>query len=300
LLSYVRDSQNPRPAYLAAAKVAQAQGANDRRDHYLALAHRSDGDDVAVQVMKAELQLDNGQWEEALASLVRLRGMFPKNVHVVVLLATIYERVKDWEALSEILPELRKRRALSYDRMAEMEMRAYEGKLDDAFGSKDSVALHNTWNRIPKTMHTNEVLLTRYLRYMISRGEYAMAEPFVRATLKRRWNEKMVYLYGLLIVDNPTKALGWMEHFLDTNENNPVLLHTLGSLAMQAQLWGKARTYLETAAERGGEPESYFNLAKLLDEVEEPDAASECYRKGLSLASKQRQQLVLQADMLPA
>jgi len=303
LLSYVRDSHNPRPAYLAAAKVAQAQGANDRRDHYLALAHRSaegDDDDVAVQVMKAELQLDNGQWEEALASLVRLRALFPKNIHILVLLATIYQRVKDWAALSEILPELKKRRALSYDRMAELEMSAYEGKLDNAFKAKDNVDLHNAWNRIPKTMHSNEVLLMRYLRYMISRREYAMAEPLVRAALKRRWNEKMAYLYGLLTVENPVKTLAWMEHFLATNENNPVLLHTLGKLAMQAQLWGKARSYLEAAASRGGEPDSYFNLAKLLDEVEEPDAAAECYRKGLSLASEQRQKSVLQADILPA
>ena len=298
LLAYVKGSDNPRPAYLAAAKAAQAQGANERRDYYLNLAHQhADAhDDVAVEVMKAELQMDNGQWEEALASLVRLRRMYPKNNHVLRLLAGVYEQLQDWTALSELLSDLQKRQVFHAQRLNDLQHRTYRGRLESANKMDDVAVLHAAWNSFPKNWREDSAMLGLYLRFIIARGEMATAEPLLRAALKRHWNEDLVYMFGLLNVPNAAQALSWMEKtFYSAYENNPVLLLTLGRLSMQAQLWGKARTYLEAAVERGGEPEVYFNLATLLEKVDETEAARECYRKGLSAATKQRETLALKA-----
>lgn len=290
LLSYVKESHNPRPAYLAAAKVAQAQGALDRRDHYLKLAHEAtEGQDMAVQIIQAELRMDNGQLEQALATLVHLRRQYPRNDRILVLLAVVYERLGDWKNLIELLPELSKKRVFSPPRLAELEEKAYAGSIDDAAKAAEPTHLHNAWNRLPKHLRSNDVVLTRYLGYIIERGEHAIAEPLLRAAIKRRWNERFMYMYGLLKVNNTTRALEWAEGFLKSYENNSVLLLTLGRLAMNAHDSVKARTYLEAAAERGSTPESYYNLAKLLEQAEEPEKASEYYRRGLELASNLRE-----------
>jgi hypothetical protein len=51
---------------------------------------------------------------------------------------------------------------------------------------------------------------------------------------------------------------------------------------MRAQLWGKARAYLEAAVARGGPVDAYRELARLLEHMDDEDAALQLYRKALT------------------
>ncbi|MDH5300634.1 MAG: hypothetical protein OEW58_04660 [Gammaproteobacteria bacterium] len=297
LLAYVKDSNNPRTAYLAAAKAAQAQGAAERRDEYLKLAHQfAGGDDAAVDMIRAELQIDSGEWNEAQTLLERLRQRYPKNSHVLLLLISVYEQLSNWEAMLVLLPELYRRKVLPETRLQELERLAYQGKLIAASNAEDTTELTNVWEAIPKRWREDAAVLGRYLRYVIVRGDMEQAESLLRASLAQQWNEQLVYLFGLLHLPNAPQALGWMEKtLLPGHQGDTVLLQALGRVAMQARLWGKARTYLEAATRQGAEPEIYFNLATVLEKLDNTDAARECYRKGLAAASQQREKLVLKS-----
>ena len=113
LVRSAKDSELPLLNYLSAARAAQKQGASDRRDNYLGLAHKSmSGSGFAVQLTQAELQLVHGQLEQSLATLVQLHSKTPKHPHVLYLLARIYEMLRSWDDLKKLLPDMRKKHVL--------------------------------------------------------------------------------------------------------------------------------------------------------------------------------------------
>ena len=57
------------------------------------------------------------------------------------------------------------------------------------------------------------------------------------------------------------------------------LLLTLGRLAVRNELWGKATSYFEKAAEQGFEDEAFSELAKLHERLGDNDKALEYYRR---------------------
>ena len=111
LVRFADRSETPLLNYLAAARAAQLQGAHDRRDGYIRLAHDAmPSADVAVSLTQAELQLADHQLEQALATLKHLRSVAPRHDYVLRLLRRLYEQLGDWEHLRELLPELRRRK----------------------------------------------------------------------------------------------------------------------------------------------------------------------------------------------
>lgn len=62
----------------------------------------------------------------------------------------------------------------------------------------------------------------------------------------------------------------------------PELLLTLGRLCMRVQLWGKARDYFEKCLALGPDAEASLEYGKLLEQLDEPNAAMQKYRDGLA------------------
>jgi HemY protein len=79
-----RLSETPLLNYLAAARAAQMQGDRERRDGWLRLAcEQEPAAQDAVLLTQAELQLEDGQYAEALASLNRVRERHPTHAPAV-------------------------------------------------------------------------------------------------------------------------------------------------------------------------------------------------------------------------
>jgi HemY protein len=57
----------------------------------------------------------------------------------------------------------------------------------------------------------------------------------------------------------------------------------LGRLCLYNQLWGKARSYLQTSIAILPAPETYMELGKLHEQLGSTEAALEWYRQGLIL-----------------
>ena len=131
LMRLVDSSESPLVHYLGAARAAQLQGKHDARDKYLKDAHEANPDaELAVGVTQAELQLAHQQTEQALATLTHLHSIAPRHDYVTMLLARAYFDLKDWQALVEILPEVRRKKLLKETRLKKMEQVGYRGILD--------------------------------------------------------------------------------------------------------------------------------------------------------------------------
>jgi HemY protein len=318
LLKNVNDGHAPLLNYLAAARAAQAQGADQRRDNYLKQAHESvAGADIAVGLTQAELQLQHNQLEQALATLRHLQQLSPKHAQVLTALAKLYEELGDWEHLLELMPSLRKRNVFSGEEIETLSRKSYLAlfkmqtvvKGNDVLNSSTANAenikhLKDLWERIPKHFRENEKMLLCYVQRLVECGETDHLEPLIRSAvqrlvecgetdhleplirsaLKNNRSEALVYCYGLVTSADYNHHLSMAESLLIGHENDAVALLTVGRLSLRDKLWGKAQSYLEASVNSHPSAEAYNELGNLLDSLGESDRASECFREGLRLA----------------
>lgn len=268
--------------YLGAARAAQKQGAHERRDGYLRLAHLSKPEaDVAIGLTQAELQLSHHQPEQALATLRRLPHLSSKHDYVLKLLMKLYVELRDWGHLLELLPDLRSRKVISKEEADALEIRTYTGLIAKAAHSQDLQILHNVRRTIPKRLRYQQDILATYVHHLRALGAEIEAETLLREALRKHWSDGLAYLYGLVEGPDPKEQLAFAEALLRRHGKNPLLLLSLGRLCLRNNLWGKARGYLEASISMGPRAETYQELGRLLENMGEPQTALEAYRRGL-------------------
>jgi HemY protein len=283
LVRYADMSETPLLNYLAAARAAQLQGEHERRDRYIRLAHECmPSADVAVSLTQAELQLADQQLEQALATLNHLRSVAPRHNYVLRLLRRLYEQLGDWEHLRELLPELRRRKVDDEAELQQLEIRTHRALLEQAFLANDARRLEMAWADVPRNLRDHPQLLGDYAGYLQESGDDARAERLLLDALRKQWDAGLVEICGLVDSEEPGRLLSQMERLLPEHPDDPTLLLTLGRLSLRAQLWGKARGYLEACIGRNGPAQAYRELGQLLERLREPERAIEIYRRGLA------------------
>ena len=276
-------SDSPLFNYLQAARAAHLQGRNERRDDWLKLAYQEIPEAAnAVLLTQAEFQLDQGQHEQALATLRRLDENSKDHGHALALLARLYFRLEDWAALREILPRVRKHSQVKPETLALWTVRVNREQIDRA---ADSEALVAAWKDVPKPQKTDISLLEAYYRALMRTDQHERAEKELVTALKSDWRGPLVHLFGLVDGKDASKQLKKAEGWLGAHSEDPDLLLTAARLCLRNELWGKARSYLETVISLRPSPEAYKEYGALLNQMGEPDAAADAYRDGLSMLS---------------
>ncbi|MSR09503.1 MAG: heme biosynthesis protein HemY [Gammaproteobacteria bacterium] len=277
-----RLSETPLLNYLAAARAAQMQGDRDRRDGWLRMAcEKEPAAQDAVLLTQAELQLEDGQYAEALASLNRVRERHPTHAQALKLLGELHYRRREWQPLAELLPVLRRRGNVPAEMLDEWSVDAYGNIL--ASVRLDRVALDRVWEDIPRHLRREPRLTLTRAQALISCGATEDAEVEIRRTLKEDWSEALIDLYGELAAADPSAHLKRIEAWLKERPEDPALLLAAGRASVRHQLWGKARSYLETSLAIRPAPEAYRALGQLMARVGEAQSASRAFERGLAM-----------------
>ncbi|MEL0584963.1 MAG: heme biosynthesis HemY N-terminal domain-containing protein [Candidatus Thiodiazotropha sp. (ex. Lucinoma kazani)] len=299
LTRYAVQSETPLLNYLAATRAAQLQGEHTRRDDYLHLAHESmPSADVAVGLTQAELQLAHQQYEQALATLMHVRSLSPKHNYVLTLLKKLYENLKEWQKLEEMLPELKRRKVIDEKAYQLLETRVYCERMKQEAATLDSLV--QFWQSIPKAVRQQQQVLLDYCRCMMALDAGSRIEPLIAAALQREWNSELVFLYGTIELADPSHQLAVAEGWLKSHQDDPVLLLALARLSLQNKLWGKGRSYLEASIGIAPTSESYQQLGLLLERLGETDKAMQCFRAGLGLEHEEPQRALPPITNRPA
>lgn len=272
--------------YLFAARAAQQQGEVKRRDHYLRLAHNHSGDTgVAVGLTQAELQRDQRQTEQAHATLRHLASREPNKDQIKLMLLETSSELKDWQESLDLLRDLEGTGIMPMERIRAKQLEVYAGLLRSAGESGDRERLEREWRAIPKKLQSELYILEVYVGERLRFDDTADCEKRLRQVLKKRWDPALVRLYGLIEGEAPEKQLRFAEKLQESHSRDPVLLLTLGRLARYNGLWGKARSCFQQSLEIHALPETYHEMATLLEQEGDHDGASRCYRQGLDLAT---------------
>jgi len=277
-------SDAPLLNYLQAARAAHLLGHDERRDDWLKQAYEQAPEAAnAVLLTQAELQLDREQYEQALATLRRLEENSPNHSHALDLLGRLYFRLEDWSHLSDLLPRLRKRGRLDEPTLDKWSERVY---IENLLQAVDGDAILAAWKEIPKGLKNQLPLLETYYSSLVRTGMHEKAEKDLIADIKREWRGPLVRLFGMVEGSNATKQLRAAENWLKNHGEDADLLLTAARLCLRNELWGKARSYLETVISIRPSPEAYQEYGRLLNRLGEGDAAADAYRTGLGMVAR--------------
>ena len=282
LINALPDTDAPLLNYLTAARAAQEMGDSKLRDDYLRQAQQSMPEaKVAVELTQAQLQLANRQWEQALATLKHLQDLSPQHPYVLKLLMHLYEEIKDWPQLIELLPSLKRHKILANAEFEQLQKKAFLHLMSDLIKQQQGDALTNFIQNLPKVLSNDPDLLKEYCLYLVNKHDEDQAEALLRHSLQKQFNEQLIVLYGK--IQGVKSKLSFAESLIKANPHSPGLYLCLGYMSQTNQLWGKAQTYFEESIKLRPTAEAYARLGELLEQLNMPAKACSAYRKGLLL-----------------
>src|SRR5690606_4892364 len=186
----------------------------------------------------------------------------------------------DRAALAALLPKLHRAQLAA----AELEQLAAEGlepPLADAELTSESLALR--WGELPREIRRLPRVLAMRALALDRLGRATDAERELRVALKRSWEPTLVDAYGKVRATDGAKQLKQAESWLRERPDDAALLIAAARLCMAHELWGKARSYLESSIAIDPAPEAYALYGNLLDRLGENERAALAFRSGLAL-----------------
>ncbi|QMT58916.1 heme biosynthesis HemY N-terminal domain-containing protein [Legionella sp. PC997] len=284
LIQALPNTDTPLLNYLTAARAAQKMGDNQLRDDYLREAQHSMPEaKIAVELTQAELQLANHQWEQALATLQHLHDIAPRHPYVLKLIMQLYQEVKDWPQLIQILPDLKKYQVINPQEFELLQCNAYLQRLIDLVKQNQSEAVKAFFHSLPKALANEPNIIAEYIRFLLKKADYTNANDLLRRALRKDLNPQLIGLYSLLPIDE--KQLAFAEGLLKKNAHSAALYLCLGQICMKRKLWGKAKYYLERSNEIEPTALAYETQGQLHEKLGEEALACRSYKQGLTLVT---------------
>ncbi len=281
LSSFDKDNETALINCLTAARAAHFQGEYERRDNYLEqAAGLSQSNSPAIDITRAELQIDQQDYDSALETLAFLRSSMPRNSMVIKLVASVYWSVQDWSKLDALLPVVRRYKAMTAEGIESLERACWQGMIKTGEGAR----MARYWQRLPAHAQNSPELLSLFVTRMIVEGKHEIAETMLREHLDRDWSDDLVAVYARIELDDAPRQLDFAERWVGKHGRSAALLLTLGQLCLRCQLWGKARVYLESSLGIQDSAHASLVLAELLTQLGETDNARNYYANGLRLA----------------
>ncbi len=182
------------------------------------------------------------------------------------------------------MPRLRKNAQVPAAKLDEWTTQVHKVALQKA---ADAEVLEEAWTAVPKKLRGDTALRETYFEGLMRVGLHDRAEKELTASLKSDWQGPLVRLFGLVEATDTTKQLKKAENWLKNRGEDPDLLLAAARLCLRNELWGKARSYLETVIGLRPTPEAYREYGALLTRLGETDAAADAYRDGLGMVSGQ-------------
>lgn len=277
--------ESPLINYLAAANAAQGEGRLDLRDQYLRSALDSTEDsEIAVGLTQAQLQYENKQLEQSLATLEHLNRLEPNHCHVLKLLQRVYVSLEDWDSVLEVLPKLRKYKVIDSDAANELERQTYRALFKLSIAKTANDELPKALKKLPKHLHADPEIVLAYSDALIKNEMNHKAEKILYYAIQDNWHPQLIRQYAKVNSPKPAKQLSIAEGWLKRYPDDPNLLLTLGQLCLKNKLWGKAQRFFETALAKQSSVEVLKDLGEVYEQLGQQERAIECFKKGLALA----------------
>ncbi len=283
------DADSAAANYLIAARAADLLDAVDRRDEWLARAQDEAPEArVAALITLAEMQMRRGQDEAALQTLDQLDASGDLNSRGLELTARLCQKLGRHERLKELGPRLLSAKELPAEQVNELLAHVRLAEIRAAGEAANQSALEKAWSDLPRSVRKLPQSIVAYARAAMACRDHPSAERVLRELIDEAGDAAAIRLYGELVLPDPLLPLERAEVWLRQRPEDADLLATCARLCLRAELFGKARSYLEASLARRPSAEHSLMLAELLEQMGDHRAATGWLRRAASLAVGRR------------
>lgn len=266
--------------YLAAAWAAQRRGAPARREELLARARADARAEPAATLLEAHCLIDAGLPHAAEAALDRLRGAAARSPGALRLMMEARRRAGSHWGVITLLGPLRRAGVVDEARARQLEHEAHAALL----ASVPDPRAH--WGRMSRKLREQPALVAALAGALVRAEQVDAALTVLADAIAARPDPTLTALYGEIEGTDAAAQLARAEAWLETRPRDAVLLHALGRIAARAVQWSRARSFLEAAVSLAPNPAARCELAELLLDLGERDAALAHFRAGLRDATQ--------------
>ena len=276
----------PGVAAVIAARSAHELGAPWRRDQWLERAEGAGARGAArlSRAVTALAERDYGGAREALHS----HDAGGRHIAALRLLLRAERGLRNWEAVLRLTAQLAKRDAIAPGLAGEYRVQAHVEVL--AHAAVDRAAFEARWRRVPPLEQAAARVAGAAARHALALGLPGLAREALEKALAAEWVSSLAALYGDLPpmdgaarIEEAGRRIERAERWLLEHADDAQLLAALGRLCAQAELWGKAQSYLETSLSFAESGATHLELARLLDRLERGAEAQRHYRRAAEL-----------------
>ncbi len=275
----------PGIAARVAARAAHEMREQERAERWLERAADA-GESLhsATLLTRAELALEDRDFRGARDALRDLRGAGPRHIAGLRMQLRAERGAQNWEEVLRLATLLAKRGALAPAVAAEYRVQAQIELLSRDAG--DRAALGARLRRMEAEDLAHPRVATAAARRALALGDAALAREALERSLAAEWNGALALLYGELPRMDPERAkeeararIERAERWLREHADDAQLLSALGALCAAAELWGKARHYLEASMAFAPTRAACLELARLAERDGRAAEAQAYFRK---------------------
>jgi HemY protein len=286
------EADSPAANYLVAARAADLLDAIDRRDEWLERAQEdAPGERAAALITLAEMQMRRAQDAAALQTLEQLDASGDLNSRGLELMARLYQKLGRSEQLLALGPRLRSAKELPPSQVNELLAQVQLEEIRSAGERGDQARLEKAWSALPRGVRRLPQSIVTYARAAMACRDHPTAEKVLRELIDDTGDASATRLYGDLVLPDPLAPLDRAETWLRKRPEDPDLLASCARLCLRAELFGKARSYLEASIARRPSSENSLVLANLLDEMGEGAKAADTLRQAVRHSAGRRASL---------
>jgi len=281
----------PLANYIAAARSSFEMGDEAEADNILDKALSIAHSELPVALTRARLHVQSGRYEQAINILKPIDIKMPRQAAVLDLMHHIYIAQKNWRALEDMFPAMRKAKVLSNVEFEALEvllacekMKAHSQQSKSLLIAERLPALQTMWRSFPRSVQKMPAVITAYAQALTENYQDQEAEVIVRKTLSNNWYELLVSLYGRLQVKEIHGQIRTVEGWLKSKPQDPALLLSMGRLMLRNQQWELAREYFQRSLNQQQSLETMVELARLMEKLGDHKKSADFYQQGLLLA----------------
>jgi HemY protein len=276
----------PGLAALLAARAAHQMRDFDRRTRWLERAESAGpGLQAAHLVTRAELALEERDFSAAREALRSLHGAGPKHIASQRMLLRAERGAGAWEEVLRLATQLAKRDAIAPALAEEYRTQATVELLQRS--ASDPASFERRWRDVAAADRVKPRVALAGARHATTLGKAALAREILERSLAEEWAPPVVALYGELPsrgdpgarIEEARLRIETAERWLRTRNRDAQLLATLGRLCVQAELWGKAESFLEASLSFEESRAARLDLARLAERLGQGENAARHYRR---------------------
>jgi HemY protein len=262
--------------HMFAAVAADAAGDDDK---VLVHLNALDDDEVDTALLKADLWLRRGEYEEASEILSPLFAKKPKDDAVLILYVRLLGEMQDWQALLVLLPQIEKQAIYDEKQLNTFAYKVVDQALTQTVLTQSVEAAEQQWKQLSGKMKKQSYAISAYVGVLAANGHSEQAGSLLLKTLKRSSLQDYLPVFRQVTFSQPLALNKYLQGELKNDEDNPQLLCALGHLAAASGDHTLATKALAKAVQRAPVAEDLRVLANTYSDLGENGKAVAIYQK---------------------